>query len=437
MSFTLSILDRRILQLALPSVINNITIPLLGLCDLAVVGHIGSGIYLAAMSVATTFFNVTYWLFGFLRMGSSGLTAQAHGAGDLKAIYMSLLRALGVAVCVAVIILLLQYPLWRLALWLISPSAGVEAIATVYFRIVIWGAPPTLALMCLNGWFIGMQDTRTPMYVAIFQNVINVIVSLSLAIGLGMKMQGVALGTLIAQWSGLLAAVCMLRRHVARWGSIHITCKELSQRTELAHFFSLNRDIFLRTVCLVAVNFGFTAFGARQGDTMLAANTLLMTFFTLFSYVMDGFAFAGEALSGHACGANDRQGLQAVIQRLIQWGTGLAFTATLFYAFGGKLLIGLLSSDPTVVSMADHFLPWASMIPLAGTLAFVLDGICIGLTRTRSMLLASFVASLLFFVVAWLTFSFTLPTQECTNHLLWMAFILYLLIRGVVLKICC
>lgn len=170
--------------------------------------------------------------------------------------------------------------------------------------------------------------------------------------------------------------------------------------------------------------------------TSFRPNTASSIFFASTASRFDVIS-TGEALSGHACGANDRQGLQAVIQRLIQWGTGLAFTATLFYAFGGKLLIGLLSSDPTVVSMADHFLPWACMIPLAGTLAFVLDGICIGLTRTRSMLLASFVASLLFFVVAWLTFSFTLPTQECTNHLLWMAFILYLLIRGVVLKICC
>lgn len=433
MSITLSTLDRRILQLALPSVINNITIPLLGLCDLAIVGHIGSGIYLAAMSVATTFFNVTYWLFGFLRMGSSGLTAQAHGAGDRKAIYASLLRALGVAFSVATLILLLQYPLWKLALWLISPSAGVGAIANVYFHIVIWGAPPTLALMCLNGWFIGMQDTRTPMYVAIFQNVVNVSVSLSLAIGLDMKMQGVAFGTLVAQWTGLFASVYMLRRHVVHLGSIHISWMELLQRTELAHFFSLNRDIFLRTVCLVAVNFGFTAFGARQGDTVLAANTLLMTFFTLFSYVMDGFAFAGEALSGHALGANDRQGLHAVTRRLIQWGTGLSLTATLLYVLGGKLLVGLLSSDPTVVSVADHFLPWACMIPLAGTLAFVLDGICIGLTLTRPMLLASFVASLLFFVVAWVSFSLTLPARAWTNHLLWLAFILYLLIRGVVL----
>lgn len=433
MSLNFSSIDRRILQLALPSVINNITVPLLGLCDLAIVGHIGSGIYLAAMSVATTFFNVTYWLFGFLRMGSSGLTAQAHGANDKQAILVSLLRALCVATVISALLLMLQHPLWKLALWLISPSSGVGAIANIYFRIVIWGAPPTLALMCLNGWFIGMQDTRSPMYVAVFQNIVNVIVSLSLVFGLDMKMQGVALGTLIAQWTGLIASTFLLWCHLSKLGHIHFSFAELGNKTQLAHFFSLNRDIFLRTICLVSVNFGFTAFGARQGDFVLAANTLLMTFFTLFSYIMDGFAFAGEALAGHAFGANDTSGLKAVKHQLLRWGVGIAIMATVLFCLGGKLLIALLSNDTTVLTIANQFLPWACLIPVAGTLAFVLDGICIGLTMTHPMLLASFTASLLFFLIAWSTFFLPHTSATLANHALWLAFILYLSVRGWIL----
>ena len=432
---TPNIINKRILQIAVPSIISNITVPLLGLIDVTIVGHLGAAAYIGAIAVGGMLFNIIYWIFGFLRMGTSGMTSQAYGKHDLDEVARLLLRSVGVGLLIAIVLVALQYPIRKLAFTFIQTTEEVERLATLYFRICIWGAPAMLGLYGFAGWFIGMQDTRSPMYVAIFQNVVNVIVSLSLAIGLGMKMQGVALGTLIAQWTGLFASVYMLCRHVVRLGSVHISWKELLQRTELAHFFSLNRDIFFRTVCLVAVNFGFTAFGARQGDTVLAANTLLMTFFTLFSYVMDGFAFAGEALSGHAWGANDSQGLQAVIRRLIQWGTGLAFTATLLYALGGRLLVALLSNDQTVVMMADRFLPWACMIPLAGTLAFVLDGICIGLTLTRPMLLACFAASLLFFVVAWIAFSLILPSQAWTNHLLWLAFILYLLVRGVVISL--
>ena len=447
--------DKAILQLAVPSIISNITVPLLGLVDLAITGHLGDGgrqAYIAAISVGTMIFNIIYWLMGFLRMGTSGMTGQAYGARDGGGVRLLLRRSITVALVIAGTFLVLQWPLREAALAIIHPSAVVRPLAATYFNIVIWGAPAMLTLYSLNGWFIGMQDTRVPMVVAILQNVVNIVASLTFVFGLGMKIEGVALGTLVAQWSGVVVAAWLARRKENGVNGVYGADGadgvngadgadgadgvygadgadgERGDKTlySWGRFFTVNRDIFLRTLCLVAVNLAFTSVGAREGDLLLAVNTLLMTFYTLFSYVMDGFAFAGEALAGKSYGAGDRVRLKAVIRALlVHWGLPLALLFTLLYVVCGRLLLHVLTDDAAVIAAAATYAPWTWLIPITGFAAFVYDGIFIGITATRGMLLSSFVASLSFFLII----AVALATGF-SNHFLWLAFIAYLAMRG-------
>lgn len=446
-AFNMNTSDKEILHLAVPSIVSNITVPLLGLVDLAIAGHLGSARYIAAISVGSMIFNIIYWLMGFLRMGTSGMTGQAYGARDTKGIHMLLRRSLTMSLLIAAAFLLFQWPLREAALSIIHPSQVVWPLAATYFNIVIWGAPAMLSLYSLNGWYIGMQDTRVPMFVAIFQNIVNIIASLLFVFVFDMKVAGIALGTLVAQWSGVLLSVVLLRAKLRRMKASPILTSPIidssttdslaadnGKRYSWGTFFRTDRDIFLRTLCLVAVNLAFTSAGARQGDLMLAVNTLLMTFYTLFSYVMDGFAFAGEALGGKYYGARDYLGLHNVIRRLlIRWGLSLALAFTAAYALGGNLLLRLLTNDAQVVAAAHTFAYWTWLIPLSGFAAFVYDGIFIGLTATRGMLISSFTASLAFFLVlAVAVFSPMAHTHPLlVNHILWLAYIIYLAMRGV------
>ena len=418
--------DRDILRLAIPSIVSNVTVPLLGLVDLAIVGHIGSEQYIAAIAVGTMIFNVMYWLFGFLRMGTSGMTSQALGREDYSAVRLLFRRSLIVGLIIAASFVILQVPLRWLALTIIHPSEHIWPLATTYFNILIWGAPAILGLYSLNGWFIGMQTTKIPMVIAIFQNVVNILASLWLVFGMGMNIDGVALGTLLAQWSGFGLALWFAKRKFIHTPLLRQKQGKPSSDVSWSSFFVVNRDIFLRTFCLVAVSLFFTSVGARQGDMILAVNTLLMTFFTLFSYVMDGFAFAGEALSGKLYGARDFSGLNEMIKRLFRWGIVMIVVFTTIYIIGGNGFLGLLTNEPTVIEAAGEYFPWACLIPAVGMAAFVYDGIFIGLTATRGMLISSFVATLGFFALFFLGMQF-MPT----NHVLWCCFLIYLAVRGI------
>ena len=296
--------DRRILSLALPSIVQNVTVPLLGLADLTIVGHLGSARAMGAIAVGSMVFNVIYWLLGFLRMGTSGLTSQAYGRNDAADARRLLRRVLLISLALGLLLIIGQWPLRWLAMRVIHPSAGVVPLASLYFSICIWGAPAVLGLYGLNGWFVGMQDTRTPLYVAVAQNVLNIAASLSFVYLLGLNIAGVALGTLTAQWFGMIASAALALRRYRRLDS-ELTGERCEQTTEWGRFFSVNRDIFIRTLFLVAVNLFFTSVGAREGDVILSANTVLLTFYTLFSYIMDGFAFAGEAVCGSSFGSGD------------------------------------------------------------------------------------------------------------------------------------
>ncbi|WP_418543501.1 MATE family efflux transporter [Parabacteroides goldsteinii] len=417
-------MNKKILQLAIPSIVSNITVPLLGLIDVAIVGHLGSAAYIGAIAVGGMLFNIIYWLFGFLRMGTSGMTSQAFGQRDLKEVTRVLLRAVGVGLFIALCLLLLQYPIRKIAFLLIDATPEVRELATVYFNICVWGAPAVLGLYGFAGWFIGMQNSRFPMFIAITQNVVNIVASLSFVYLLDMKIEGVALGTLIAQYAGLFMASLFWLRYYGRL-KIAFRWREIIGKTAMKRFFQVNSDIFFRTLCLVAVTTFFTSTGARQGDVVLAVNTLLMQLFTLFSYIMDGFAYAGEAMTGRYIGARNNTGLQRMIRLLFRWGWGLSLSFTILYMIGGQDFLGLLTNDTTVINAAGSYYYWVLAIPLAGFAAFLWDGILIGATATRLMLYSMLVASGMFFLIYYIFYALM------GNHALWMAFLIYLSLRGI------
>ena len=423
--------DRQILRIALPAIVTNITVPLLGLVDTAIVGHMGDAAYIGAIAVGSMMFNLIYWLFGFLRMGTSGMTAQAYGREDVEESSSILRQGLITALLVATGILVLQGPLREVMLWLMSPTDDVRNLVSTYFHIVVWGAPAMLGLYVLTGWFIGRQNKRWPMVISISQNVVNIVLSLLLVYGFGMKIEGVALGTLVAQWSGLLIALAFLRgeREEVRWmmeDGFATPHSATQRRGKWKEFFRVNGDLFLRTVCLVAVNLTFTALGARQGDTILAVNALLMQLFLLFSYILDGFAYAGEALGGRYWGAKDDVAFHSVVRRLFLCGGVMTVLFTLTYIIGGRPFLLLLTDEATVVSASEEYVWWAYLIPLCSVAAFIWDGIFIGTTQSRAMLLSAFIATMLFFATAYLT----MPL--CGNHGLWLALLAFLAARGVV-----
>ena len=417
-------MNKKILQLAIPSIVSNITVPLLGLIDVAIVGHLGSAAYIGAIAVGGMLFNIIYWLFGFLRMGTSGMTSQAFGQRDLKEVTRVLLRVVGVGLFIALCLLLLQYPIRKIAFLLIDATPEVRELATVYFNICVWGAPAVLGLYGFAGWFIGMQNSRFPMFIAITQNVVNIVASLSFVYLLDMKIEGVALGTLIAQYAGLFMASLLWLRYYGRL-KIAFRWREIIGKTAMKRFFQVNSDIFFRTLCLVAVTTFFTSTGARQGDVVLAVNTLLMQLFTLFSYIMDGFAYAGEAMTGRYIGARNNTGLQRMIRLLFRWGWGLSLSFTILYMIGGQDFLGLLTNDTTVINAAGSYCYWVLAIPLAGFAAFLWDGILIGATATRLMLYSMLVASGMFFLIYYIFYALM------GNHALWMAFLIYLSLRGI------
>ncbi len=416
-------MNRRILHLAIPSIVSNITVPLLGLVDVTIVGHLGATAYIGAIAVGGLLFNILYWNFGFLRMGTSGLTSQAYGRKDKDAEIRILVQAVSVGLFSALAMLILQYPIERLAFRLLDTSAEVEQYTVTYFRICIWGAPAVLAQYGFTGWFIGMQNSRYPMYIAIVMNVINIVCSSCFVFLFGMKVEGVALGTVVAQYSGVMMALGLwFYNYKELWG--RMTFKGSLQLIVMRRFFAVNRDIFLRTLCLIGVTTFFTSTGARQGDVILAVNTLLMQLFTLFSYIMDGFAYAGEALSGRYVGACNLIQLKRAVRALFGWGVGLSLVFTLLYGVGGENFLGLLTNDKIVIETAGHYFYWVLAIPLAGFAAFLWDGILIGATATRFMLWSMLVASGSFFVIY---YCFSGATN---NHMLWLAFLVYLALRG-------
>lgn len=415
---------RHILALSIPSIVTNITTPLLGMTDVAIAGHMGSAVYIAAIAVGGNMFNMLYWLLGFLRMGSSGMTAQAYGANNHGEAALVLWRSLLLAMAIGLVFVAMQTPLCRLLLDWMDVEGDTGRLASEYFHLLIWGAPAALGSFALTGWFLGMQNSRAPMWVSLTMDVTNIAASLLLVYAAGMGLRGLALGTLIAQWGGLLLALAIcVRRYHPKFPPLG----EIMRGDGILRYFRINTDIFLRTVCLVAVTLWFTRTGASQGPVVLAVNALLMQLFTFFSFFMDGFAFSGEALCGRYKGAGDGASFRLAVRMLFLVSGVLAALFTLFYLLSGTGFLHLLSDDPDVVATSADYFGWAVTIPVAGFVAFTADGIFIGSTATRRMLVSMACATAVFFAVYFLAF----PTMH--NHGLWLAFIAYLLTRGAVL----
>lgn len=409
--------------MAVPSIVTNITVPLLGMVDVAIVGHIGQASYIAAIALATMVFNLIYWNFGFLRMGTSGLAAQAYGANDRTECLHVLVRGMAIAGAAAVLIIALQYPIALLCKRFIQSTPHTIELMLTYFFIRIWAAPATLGLYALKGWFIGMQNAKAPMWIAILLNIVNIVCSLLFVFVFHAGIAGVAWGTVIAQYSGFAMAVAIwLYRYGDMRGEINLH-KSLNMG-EMVRFFKINTDIFLRSLCLLAV-FSFIPYiSAAMGDEILAANTLLMQLFMLLSYIMDGFAYAGESLTGRYMGARDGVALRDVVRRLLVWGLGLATLFTLLYALFGRGLLSILTNDKEVVDTAMRYMIWIVLVPFTGFAAFIFDGIYIGATASKAMRDTMFVATAFFFVLYYVLH------QIFGNHGLWMAFIVFLILRG-------
>ncbi len=430
-------MNKKILNLALPNIITNITVPLLGMVDTAIVGHL-SETHIGAIAIGTQIFNLIYWNFGFLRMGTSGLTAQAYGARRTDLAASLLVKALTIALAIAAILILLQWPIAAFSKTIFNGSDHVKSLAISYFFVRIWAAPATLSLYAIKGWFIGMQNSKLPMWIAIFINVINILASLILVLGFKMDIVGVALGTVIAQYSGLAVGLWflvfrygkLLRRHLTRQFVI-----DALKWNEMKAFFKINGDIFLRTICLVIVFTFITSESGRISDEILAVDALLLQFFTLFSYIMDGFAYAGESLVGRYVGARDRKSLVSTVRHLLLWGAALTVVFTAAYAVGGETFLRIFSDKENIINATKPYLFWVLIIPVCGFAAFLFDGILIGATASRTMRNTMFIATAAFFLVYYLlkellTINFQLSTFNW-NNILWTAFMVYLAARGI------
>ena len=338
-------MNKRILSLALPNIITNITVPLLGMVDMAIVGHLSSD-HLGAIAIGTQIFNLIYWNFGFLRMGTSGFTAQAYGAHNFTEAVRIFVRAITIALLVALLLIVLQWPISKISviIFRIEQSPHIIQLALTYFFVRIWAAPATLGLYAVKGWFIGMQNSRLPMWIAIFLNIVNIACSLLFVLVFHWGIKGVALGTVIAQYSGLAMGLFFLIKKYGHLFSHYLQeeqhpvkeqfttlVKDSLHWAQMKRFFRVNGDIFLRTVCLSAVFTFITAASCRISPEVLAIDALLMQFFTLFSYIMDGFAYAGESLVGRYIGAQDRDSLRSSVRLLMVWGLVVTGLFTLLF----------------------------------------------------------------------------------------------------------
>ncbi len=422
-------MNKQILRLAIPNIITNITVPLLGMVDTAIVGHLKSdnGLdYIGAIAVGTMIFNIIYWNFGFLRMGTSGFTAQAYGANDKKEQANILLRASAIAIVAALILIICQKPIGQLSLMLIEDKNSVGALALSYFAVRIWAAPATLGMYALKGWFIGMQDSKNPMWISIIINVLNIVFSFVFVFYLDMSIQGVAWGTVIAQYGGLITTLVIWKR---KYGYIseYFNLKEALSIDKMKQFFKINSDIFLRTLCLIIVTSYFTIASTKMPYPTLAMNTLLMQFFTLFSYFMDGFAYAAESLCGKAKGENNYKQLQNYVKRFLLWGAVISILFIIIYAIFGENILTIFTDNKDVIAYSENYIFWILLIPITGFIAFLYDGILIGLTESVIMRNAIFISTAAFFIIY-----FSL-SPIIGNNALWLAFQIYLLGRSLLM----
>ncbi len=420
-------MHRQILRLSVPNVITNITVPLLGLVDLAMMGHLGNPVFIGAIALGSTIFNIIYSSFAFLRMGTSGFTAQAFGAGQKEEISLVLYRSLGVGLLLALLLILFQYPIQWVAFQILDGSGEVTMLAREYFFIRILAAPATLALYALFGWFLGLQNAKIPMILAIVINLMNIVLNFVFIFGFGMKSDGVALASVLAQYTGLLLAAVLLVVKYRVYLSMFAPAV-IFQITALRKFFKVNADIFVRTLLLLLVLAFFTSKSAGMGDDILAVNTLLFQFFFIFSYFADGFAFAGEALTGKAKGAGDGPLLRKTVKHLFRWGWGAAIAFFLLFMLGFNPLLRMLTDSIQLMELSQQFRYWVILLPLTSFAAFIWDGVYIGVTASKAMRNTMIAATFLIFLPA-----YYLSLPIIGSHSLWLSLHLFMVSRGILL----
>ncbi len=422
-------MNRSILRLAIPNIVSNLTVPLLGVVDTALMGHASNTSHLGAIAVGSMIFNFLYWGFGFLRMGTTGLTAQAYGRADPGSIINLLGRALVTALVASFLLILLQWPIINLAFWLIDSSQEVEIFARDYYNIRIYAAPATIALYAFYGWFMGMQNARYVLLVSLAANLTNAIANVGLVYGLGYASSGIAIGTLIAQFTGLLAALFLLLKSYKaylpflKWAAI-------AQLQAIKEFFIVNRDIFIRTLCLIFTFSFFTAKSSAMGETVLAVNQIYLQFIYILAFGVDGFAFAAESLVGRYKGSQESDLLKKAIRYSFFWGMGMAVGVSLIYGTSGSAIFSFFTDKESIINQARPFLIWVALAPLVNTPAFIWDGIYIGATQSvpmrNTLLIATFGVFLPIFFLA---------QSSLGNHGLWLAFTAFMAVRGVVLSL--
>lgn len=422
-------MHRKILNLSVPNIITNITVPLLGLVDLAMMGHLDNPIYIGAIALGGTIFSVIYSGFGFLRMGTSGFTAQAYGGKLNTELQYILARSIVVALLLAMLLIILQYPIQWVAFSLLEGGTEVEKLAKEYFYIRILAAPATLCLYALYGWFLGMQNARIPMFIAISINLINITFNFVFIKVFGMKADGVAWASVLAQYSGLILAVIFLFTHFPKYMQ-KISLKMALQLHDLKRFFKVNSDIFIRTLLLIFALAFFTAQSAKISDNLLAINSLLFQFFFIFSFFLDGFAYAGEAMVGKAKGADDMNLLKKTIRYLFVWNWGMSLLFFVLFFTGIRAILGMLTSDQALIGTAMDYKYWVILLPLTSGAAFIWDGIYIGVTASKAMRNTMIIASLMVFLP-----SYYLGAAFFGNHGLWLALNLFMLSRSLLMWI--
>ena len=392
-------INKDILKLAIPSILANITVPLVGMVDIAIAGHLdtNAATMIGGIAIGSMLFDLLYWNFGFLRIGTGGLAAQAYGRGDRRECARILTRAFGISLAIALVLLAIQWIFVKAAFLVVDCTPEVRSLASQYFFIRIWAAPATLSLMAFKGWFIGMQDSVSAMVCDVTVNGVNIVASLLLALGVTFKgttlvpsigFSGIAAGTVIAQWTGLTVALVLLFVKY-RKGTMDRMCREdlkgLFRGSETRRFFVMNTDLFIRSLCFIAIYIGFTVISARYGDLLLAVSSILMKLLMIFSYFTDGFAYAGEALTGRYIGADNRPMVRQTVKWTFVWSMGLALAFMVIYQAAGVPMLRMMTSDQAVVAAAKDYLPWLLLMPPVGCAAFTWDGIYIGATASKGM----------------------------------------------------
>lgn len=422
-------MNKEILRLAIPNILTNITIPLLGMVDVYLMGHLESIHYLGGVALGSALFNFIYWAFAFLRMSISGLAAQSYGRVDNEEMAVVMQRGALIAAAGSLLLITFQMPLADLGLSILEGSPEVKDQARRYFAIRIWDAPASIMLFVFYGWYLGMQNSVYPMVIALTVNIVNIILSFVLVRLFGMDVDGVALGSVLAQYVGLILALILFFKKY-RWIIPYFTRKLSILLTNMSNFLSVSTNIFIRTLFVILVFTFFTSKSAGIGDITLAANSVLLQYMLLFSYFLDGYGYAAEALIGKLFGARNRLKLSYSVHILLRWGLGFAIVFSAAYLILGETLLSLFTRQTEIIETGKQYLLWVVMMPLVSFLTYIYDGVFIGIGGSVQMRRSVVIAAVFFF---FLPFYILFPYLG--NHAMWLSMFLFMVVRSLYLTI--